>query len=134
MSEQTTAPTERDELADLIAAAVEDHIYNAGDVPPSLTPMVASAAADAVLAAGYRKPRTVTTVEELDALVGGTIIRTVKSKHNPHGLCFEKYGKEWLALDPADREDGETTIPSGAVLRFYWAHSITVLFTPEATS
>ena len=71
MSEQTT---ERDELADLIETAVEDPIYNAGDVPPSLTPMVASAAADAVLAANYRKPRTVTTVEELDALPVGSVI------------------------------------------------------------
>ena len=88
-------------------------------------------AADAILAAGYVKPRTITTVEELAELDGGTIIRAVKSEHNPHGLCFEKYGKEWLALDPADREDGEVTIPHTAVLRFYGAHSITVLFTPD---
>ena len=31
-------------------------------------------AAEAILAAGYRKPRTVTTVEELDALPLGSVI------------------------------------------------------------
>ena len=31
--------------------------------------------ADAILAAGYRKTRTVTTAEELDGLAAGTIIR-----------------------------------------------------------
>jgi hypothetical protein len=30
--------------------------------------------ADAILAAGYRKPRTITTVEELDALPAGSMI------------------------------------------------------------
>lgn len=30
--------------------------------------------ADAILAAGYRKPRTITTAEELDALPDGTVV------------------------------------------------------------
>jgi len=118
---------ERDELADLLMSdELHESAYYGRDY--------ALAEADLVLAAGYRKPRTVTTVEELDALVGGTIIRTVKSEHNPHGLCFEKYGKEWLALDPGDRDDGEETIPSGAVVNWYGQHSITVLFTPGDAS
>ena len=41
--------------------------------------------ADAILAAGYRKPRTVTTKEELDALPSETIIRC-----EPHGPNLEK--------------------------------------------
>lgn len=36
--------------------------------------MTDSALADAILAAGYRKPRTITTAEELDALAEGTQI------------------------------------------------------------
>ena len=34
------------------------------------------AQADAILAAGYSKPRTISTVEELDALPVGSVIRT----------------------------------------------------------
>lgn len=64
----------RDELADLIEDAVDDAIYSAADAPPSLTGIVAHHAADAVLAAGYRKPRTITTAEELDALPEGSVI------------------------------------------------------------
>lgn len=32
-------------------------------------------AVERILAAGYRKPRTITTTEELDALPGGAVIR-----------------------------------------------------------
>lgn len=32
--------------------------------------------ADAILAAGYRKPRTITTVEELDALPAWSVVRS----------------------------------------------------------
>lgn len=68
---------ERDELADLIEDAVDDAIYNAADAPPSLTGIVATRAADAVLGAGWRPPaRLVYTVEELDALPEGSVIRT----------------------------------------------------------
>ena len=48
---------ERDELARIIAS---NHT---------------SAAVDAILAAGYRKPRQVTTVEEMQALPMGSVIR-----------------------------------------------------------
>jgi hypothetical protein len=40
--------------------------------------------ADAILAAGYRKPRTVTTAEELDALPVGSVIL------DPAGLSLHK--------------------------------------------
>ncbi|MDF9748677.1 hypothetical protein [Arthrobacter sp. ES3-54] len=42
---------------------------------PRLTEYV-YAMADAILAAGYSKPHTITTVEELDALPEGSIVRT----------------------------------------------------------
>lgn len=38
-------------------------------------------AADAILAAGYRKPRTVTTDEELDALPEGTVVLSETYRH-----------------------------------------------------
>ena len=60
--------SERDELADLLMSdALNDVAYYGRDY--------ALAEADAILAAGYRKPRTVTTVEELDALPFETVIR-----------------------------------------------------------
>lgn len=46
--------------------------------------------ADAILAAGFRPPaRTVTTVEELDALAEGTMIRYSE------GTVAEKWGGTW---------------------------------------
>ena len=55
---------------------------------------------DAILAAGYRKPRQVTTVEELDALPDGSIILDAR------GLCREGLrtmgsGNVWRAMGPA---------------------------------
>ena len=62
--------------------------------------MTDSALADAILAAGYRKPRTITTAEELDALDNGALIRTRV------GQCWEAAklaGGEnlWRTLGPA---------------------------------
>lgn len=57
MSEQH----ERDELAGTFRIASADWV-------PPLSIEETNALADAVLAAGYRRPRTITTAEELDAL------------------------------------------------------------------
>jgi hypothetical protein len=65
----------RDELAELIRGL---------DGPATLGgPEVA----DAILAAGYRKPQTITTAEELDTLGVGTVIRTAKAVVYEKG-CF----------------------------------------------
>lgn len=59
--------TARDELAAVIVAA-----YGEGNEE---CPCVQDFdVADAILAAGYRKPRTITTAEELDALPLGSVI------------------------------------------------------------
>ena len=48
-------------------------------------------AAESIIAAGYRKPRIVSTVEELDALPTGSVIRNPRHgdvftiDHGPHG-------------------------------------------------
>lgn len=61
---------ERDELARIIAPELPDVDIDGG---------VSRGIADAVLNAGYRKPRTITTVEELDALPEDSIIREGES-------------------------------------------------------
>ena len=62
--------TERDELAEEIAGYRLGEGYYAVDIGSS----DALAIADDILAAGYRKPRTVSTVEELDALPQETVV------------------------------------------------------------
>lgn len=73
---------ERDELADLIFE--QDMCQHKGD---------ARDVADALLAAGYRKPQQVTTVEELDALpvhsvvldsMDGPVVRVGGWWHSPY--------------------------------------------------
>ena len=59
----TTENAQRDELALLVS--------NSGT-----TSKRSLSRADAILAAGYRKPRTITTMEELDALAEGSVILT----------------------------------------------------------
>lgn len=58
-------------------------------------------AAEAILAAGYRKTRTITTTEELDALLGSAVVK------DSLGQVFEKQEAgqwydgphDWLAFD-----------------------------------
>ena len=59
---------ERDELTELI---YDRRFANVGEI------------VDDILAAGYRKPRTITTTDELDALPVGSIIR------DPNGLALQ---------------------------------------------
>lgn len=67
--------TDREELANIIRAP-RMHTNTSGDKRRAI--------ADAILAAGYRKPRTITTVEEAAALPEGTVIRTIEQ-----GYVFE---------------------------------------------
>ena len=53
---------------------------------------LASHQADVLLAAGYRKPRTITTAEELDNLPLGSVIILRDSKHDPHPAQKGKLG------------------------------------------
>ena len=72
--------SDRDELADLIKPAA------AHDYWPQK-------AAELVLAAGYRKPRQVTTVEELDALPTGAVVLANNHRHylQDWRLSFQKW-------------------------------------------
>lgn len=62
--------TERDELAQVFAG----HQISFGAFPKRLMTGHAQEIADKILAAGYRKPQQVTTVEELDALPEGAVV------------------------------------------------------------
>lgn len=86
-----THNNERDELVDLLENAIDDAVYFA-EAPPSLTGTVARYSADAVLAAGYVKPRQVTTVEELDALPVGKVVILRDSKHEAHPAQKGEHG------------------------------------------
>lgn len=65
----TTPETQRDELEWALAAAYGGHPY-AGTTRDHM-------AAKSLWSKGYRKPRTITTVEELDALPVGSILRLI---------------------------------------------------------
>lgn len=64
----------RDELAELLQVNVTDSL----PVDPSRTEIQqqVETAVDVLIAAGYTKPRTIETTEELDALPDMTVIRT----------------------------------------------------------
>lgn len=48
--------------------------------------------ADSILAAGYRKPRTITTAEELDALPNGTVVLSnVYKAHHGVAISFQRW-------------------------------------------
>jgi len=73
----------RDELENMI----HDAIYPGGDRDDRMTwPRSIFDTATAILAAGYRKPRTITTAEELDALPFEAVIR------DADGHVLERWG------------------------------------------
>ena len=77
--------------------------------------------ADAILAAGYRKPRTITTTEELDALPDESIVRCRR------GSTYEKFPdgdglSGWMMI-------GYQRLFAGTVISL----PATVLYEPEAT-
>ena len=99
--------TERDELATIIETAYD------------LNPGMASfeLLAHAVLAAGYTKPRTVTTIEELDALPFEAVIRDAE------GHVLERWGQP--------KENLWATVMVGAYIpRGDIALPATVLYSP----
>ncbi|AYB69144.1 hypothetical protein KNU10_gp12 [Gordonia phage Foxboro] len=69
----------------------------------------------------------VTTVEELNALPEGTVIRAEEIREKDHlhgrpwtiGTYLEKSRRnEWLELNPSDRMDGEETVDPEFVIRY----------------
>lgn len=81
-------------------------------------------------AQGWSKPRTVDSIEELEALPIGSLIRAVRRPGLTFGTVYEKTGREWLELDPGDRDDGDHTTPPGWIVNGHEG-GILVLFIPE---
>lgn len=117
--------TEREELIELLdserwkpieADPSDDY---SGGIAEQSNPSVA----DAILAAGYRKSRTITTVEELDALPTSTVVMDGTGE----GVVYRKMhqaqdGVQWYEPGYALNWDSlEIKLPA------------TVLYTPEAT-
>lgn len=118
MSESRSQATPaRDELAALILTEPNGWRLNRDNL------------ADRILADGWSKPRTVNSAAELDALPVGSLVRAVEREGLKFGSVYEKTRHEWLHLDPADRDDGDYTVPSGAIVHCHTG-GITVIFTP----
>jgi hypothetical protein len=93
-------------------------------------------AADAILAAGYRKPRTITTPEDLDTLPIRSIIALISHSRNvPVVIVFQRGsiehgGDGWCTPEAIGQ------IPSEAVFEFIALNGFPTVFTvlhdPEA--
>jgi hypothetical protein len=111
--------SDRDELAEIIQDCGE---YIPGShADDYVSP---DKAADAILAAGYRKPRTVTTAEELDALPEDSVV--MESEHDTFIIrtmrgVFHRFPDGWYVV-------------AGHGAREYIQLPATVLFTPEPQS
>lgn len=79
--------TERDILAGRINAAIEE--WDAAE-PGKYAAHVAGHVADAILAVGYRKPRTITNVEQLETVYAGA-------------LLVDAVGEQWGVYGGEDR-------------------------------
>jgi len=108
--------TERDELASVVVEAY-------GEDPRSECPCEQDFdVADTILAAGYRRPRTVTTVEELDALPKGAVVM------GADGYVARRFPGGWrvLVVEPASSPWLTDTLEDVDL-------PATVLHEPEAT-
>jgi hypothetical protein len=67
--------------------------------------------ADAVLAAGYVKPRVITTVDELDALPDGSVIQA----NNGKGAAAIREDRQWYMPNPFykwEYDSAKVTLPA----------------------
>jgi len=120
--------SERDELAELIATTKYKSLRPSWADREDLSPVkyFSRKQADAILAAGYRKPRTITTVEDLGALpVGSVVLHNGRAfQHYPaYPAPFDEY-QQWKCGDGGfvrSTKDGSAILPA------------TILFKPEPT-
>jgi hypothetical protein len=87
---------ERAELANLIASNL-DRLFGKREFGPAQQDIDL---ADELLAAGYRKPRTITTAEELDALPIWSVVR------DGDGWVWEACSRTWAGENPKLTWDG----------------------------
>lgn len=131
MSESRSQATPaREDAKNELATAVLELLNRAAQIGTPGRAITAHVVARGLTADGWSKPRMVTSTVELMALPLGSLIRALLHGNQSPGTVFERVGKEWLELDPSDRDDGEQTIPSAAIFRVY-KHGVFVLFTPD---
>lgn len=116
----TEQTNERDQLRGTLANTICNASLYARRAQPYLLGSdmsdVLDKTADAIVAAGYRKPRTITTVEELDALPEGSVIRDAF-----RGRVFHRRGLAgWQC--------------AGMTLKAEIVLPVTVLHTPEQSA
>lgn len=79
--------SERDELMEILhQTATADRVKSAALTRTPVVMAKVEETADAILAAGFRKPRTITTAEELDALPFESVLRDAQ------GHVLERWG------------------------------------------
>lgn len=101
--------SERDELADVLSDVVpqvQEYADAFGEI------------ADAILAAGYRKPRTIATTEELDALPEGSSVLDVDAD------VSTKHAGKWHGYEMAPLDSR----------KFSKCGPFTVLYSPEVSA
>jgi hypothetical protein len=121
----TKATTQRDELA-AMRGELQDLVGDAAERDDDDWFMDA---ANAILAAGYRKPRTVTTVAELDALPVGSVVLSDTYRYMVHGggdvgwpITFQRWDSGlWYRGGRSSDTHPDNFLPA------------TVLYSPEAT-
>lgn len=107
MGDTESNAAEREELAQLIDATIERE-YSPGD------DVMGTDLADAMLAAGYRKPRTITTKDELDALPMDTVIRDDDEYVWERWSLFAKT-TNWRCAGAPDLEGDEVALPADVI-------------------
>lgn len=96
--------TQRDELAKVIVAAYGEDAEAECPCEQDLD------VADAILAAGFRKPRLIETAEELDALPFESVVKTAD------GDVWESfYGGWYETACRAGRQAAELTLPASVL-------------------
>lgn len=109
--------SERDELAETIASKL-DTFFGKREFGPAEQDLQL---ADALLAAGYRKPRTVTTAAELDAAIirafenGENLVLLEKGGWRPYILWEDDRGDLHVTSTPME-DDPERLTPSDIAL------------------
>jgi len=125
--------SKREELAETISVALRDSDMGGYTDISDLSDAVLDsrydllAVADAVLADYQPKPRTVNSVEELEALPVLSVIRDAGHEDSPPGEIWEKWyrptGAQWMRVGSVKfRASNEINLPA------------TVIFIPEATA
>lgn len=85
----------------------------------AISDTVARTAASAIIAAGYRKPRRITTPAELDGVLDGTTVRGVTKGRSFYTIQFNDDGF-WNQMGCDDEWDNQSLFPFFDYLEVIW--------------